>query len=483
MRCRDGRLQYPGYLSFFMIAVPMTIILVHAAVGEAIIDAVIPAAYSAILTLGAFLYSKSLAALLITFCIALAAINYWGFVYRPASIAHSRRKDKLRSLQYEGHSTSKVNRLRRSESIRAMKSSTCKSSSKSSTSYLRRLLNIMKRSIQHGITLMSYRRIRSAKKSAIEKTWCGMNRPALSASVSVPVSPSTVRGSSEAALSSTRRMMSPSSRSRMSPDGVPLIRCFSTISSMHSVPDGVIKMLAAVSSPTHDGTERRRKESIFAASPSSTHSDSFLKSNSSEYVVTKASTIGYRTVVTPYLLFTFKEAANHLRSRLSVTCEPASNERLDVTESSLTDEFRLMLDTFYPDGVALSPTERAECLDHFNDWKKSVKDDFTVKIEETTALEVRMIHFSIFEEWFSLNFSSILQRTSRDRLMECSLRNMPNMKKRLARNASSRLQPENQKLRSISFTIPEPLVTTRDEQLNATPQHLDTPLDTESELI
>jgi hypothetical protein len=100
MRCRDGRLQYPGYLSFFMIAVPMTIILVHAAVGEAIIDVVIPAAYSAILTLGAFLYSKSLAALLVTFCVALVALNYWGFVYRPASIAHSRRKDKLRRLQY-----------------------------------------------------------------------------------------------------------------------------------------------------------------------------------------------------------------------------------------------------------------------------------------------------------------------------------------------------------------------------------------------
>jgi hypothetical protein len=485
MRCRDGRLQYPGYLSFFMIAVPMTIILVHAAVGEAIIDAVIPAAYSAILTLGAFLYSKSLAALLITFCIALAAVNYWGFVYRPASIAHSRRKDKLRSLQYEGHSTSKVNRLRRSESVRAMKSSTCKSSSKSSNSYLRRLLNIMKRSIQHGITLMSYRRIRSAKKSAIEKTWFGMNRPALSAStsVSVPVSPSAVRGSSEAALSSTRRIMSPSSRSRMSPDGVPFIRCFSTVSSMHSVPDGIIKMLAAVSSPTHDGTERRRKESILTASPGSAHTDSILTSNSSEYVVTKASTIGYRTVVTPYLLFTFKEAANHLRSRLSSTCEPASNDRLDVTESSLTDEFRLMLDTFYPDGVALSPTEKSESLDHFKDWKKSVKDDFTLKIEETTALEVRMIHFSIFEEWFSLNFSSILQRTSRDRLMECSLRNMPNIKKRLARNVSSRLQPESQNLRSVSFMIPEPLVTTLDEQLSATPQHLDTPLDSESELI
>jgi hypothetical protein len=80
MRCRDGRLQYPGVLSFLIIALPMTIILLNEVVGEAIIDAAIPAVYSAILTLGAFLYSISLAALLITFCLALAAANYWTFV-------------------------------------------------------------------------------------------------------------------------------------------------------------------------------------------------------------------------------------------------------------------------------------------------------------------------------------------------------------------------------------------------------------------
>ena len=474
MRCRDGRLQYPGYLSFFMIAVPMTLILVHATVGEAIIDAAIPAAYTALLTLGAFLYSKSLAALLITFCVALAAINYWGFVYRPASIAYSRRKDKLRRLLYEGHSTSKINRLRRSESIRAMKSSTYTSSSKSSTSYLRRSLNVMKRSIQHGVTLMSYRRIRSAKKLAVEKKWCDMNRPALS------VSPSVARGSSPAAISSAR--MSPPSRSRMSPDGVTTIRRFSTVSSMRSVPDDIINMLAAVSSPTHDGTERRRRGSIFA-SPRSAHSDSLLHSTSSEYVVTKISTVGNRKAFHPYLLFTIKEAINHLQSRLSATCEPCSIERLYVTESNLTDEFRLMLDTFYPDGVALSPTERAESLDQFTEWKESVKDDFTSRVDENTALEVRMIQFSKFEEWFSMNFTSILQHTSHDRLMNCSLRNIPNIKKRQARVDSSLQRPESQNMRSISFMIPQPIVTTRDVELDVIPQHLDTPLDAESELI
>jgi hypothetical protein len=478
MRCRDGRLQYPGYLSFFMIAVPMTIILLHAAVGEAIIDAVIPAVYSGILTLGAFLYSKSLAALLITFCVAIAALNYWGFVYRPASIAHTRRKNKLRRLQYEGHSTSKVNRQRRSETVRAMKSSAAyKSKSRTQTSYFRRLFNNLKRSIQHGVTLMSYRRIRSAKQAAIETKWCGMNRPSLS----VSVSPGSVRGSDDA-ISTTSRLNSPSSRYRMSPDGVTSFRRFSTVSSIRSVPGDIINMLAAVSSPTRNGTERKRKESIYT-SPSSTNYDA-PPDSSSEHVVTRISTMGNRKAITPYLLLTFREAINFLRSRLSLTYESPT---FDVPEKSLSIEFKQMLETFYPDGVALSSTERAEAFDQFNDWKETIEDNFILRVDDKSArtIEIRMIDFGLFEEWFFLDFASMLQNSLQDRLMVCSLRNAASTKKRQLRVESSLLSPESQgrSSRSISFLIPQPLVTTRNRVLSVTPDHLFIPFDAESKLI
>lgn len=144
-----------------------------------------------------------------------------------------------------------------------------------------------------------------------------------------------------------------------------------------------------------------------------------------------------------------------------------------------------MLETFYPDGIALSPTERTEVIDQYNDWKESVKDKVTARVEggTGTVLEVRMINFSMFEEWLSLTFTSILKHPSRDRLLDCTLRSALNTKKRQAHAESSFLEPESQSMRKISFMIPQPFVKTRDEKLNGTPQHIDTPFDTESEYI
>jgi membrane protein implicated in regulation of membrane protease activity len=89
-----------------MIALPMTFILMNEVVGAAIIDAAIPAMYSAIFILGAYLYSISLLALLLTFCLAIAAVFYWTLVYRPASKAHSLRKEKLKRMRCASHSPS-----------------------------------------------------------------------------------------------------------------------------------------------------------------------------------------------------------------------------------------------------------------------------------------------------------------------------------------------------------------------------------------
>jgi hypothetical protein len=433
MRCRDGRLQYPGLLSFLVIALPMTIILLNEVVGEAIIDAAIPAVYSAILALGAFLYSISLAALLITFCLALAAANYWRFVYHPASVAHSRRKDKLRRLRYEGHSDTKFNRRRRCEFTR-----TTKSSSKQTTGYLRRLLNIMKRSIQHGITLLSVRRIQSAKRLAMTKKWCGMNRPSLS----------------QGAIRSEE-----GSPYQMSPDSV--TRRFYKVKSAYRVPENIINMLAAASSPKL--LEEKQRRFSFEGSMTS------IKSGTSEHVVMTASQMNHRRAVAPSYIFTSKEAISFLRSRLSETYGHGYAGHMDVTETSLTTEFRLMLDIFYPDGVALSLAEKTEACDQFDDWKDSINDHFTLRFDDATALDVRMIRFSIFEEWFSREILSILKNNLPDRLLDSSLRDVPNMKKRQARIEATLLRPDSRAhVKSLTVT---------------TPQHLVTPLNSESTLI
>ena len=444
MRCRDGRLQYPGFLSFLMIALPMTIILFNEIIGEAIIDATIPALYSALLTLGAYLYSISLAALLITLFLVLAAANYWRFVYQPASVAYSRRKDKLKRLESEDHNASKFNRLRRSESIRAMKSSAA--TSQQSIGYFRRLFNMMKHSVQHGVTLLSFRHTQRAKELNILKKWCGMNRPSLSQGIvrTDEASPTAMMSPRSINRSFTRSM---SSRSK----------------SACRFPESITTMLAASTSSKF--VEEKQRKSTLEASMSMSGEDT----NYSEFVVTTASQANNRRAVTPYLLFTSKGAISHLRSRLSETFGRGVAGSMDVTESSLFDEFRLMLDIFYPDGVALSPAEKEEACDQFTDWKDSVNDHFILNFQETSGLvEVRVIPFSMFEEWFSRDILSILQNNLPDRLLDNSLRHVPNMKKRLARKEATLLRPDSRVyMRSLTIT----------------PQHLVIPMDAESQLI
>ena len=119
-----------------------------------------------------------------------------------------------------------------------------------------------------------------------------------------------------------------------------------------------------------------------------------------------------------------------------------------------------MLDIFYPDGVALSLAEKTEACDQFNDWKDSVNDHFTLKFDNATALEVRMIRFSIFEEWFNTEILSILQNNLPDRLLDSSLRHVPNMKKRLAQIDVTLLRPDSRAhMKSLTVITPEQLVT------------------------
>ena len=166
-------------ISFSLIAMPMTCLLLNEFVGGAVIDAAIPAIYSALLVFGAILFSISFVALIICVIVILVSTNYWAFVYRPASLAHSRRKRKLKIIAANG------GRTRASIKFNAT-SSNANSSSKMSryqpdsiTAYCRRVFHIVKRSLQYGITALSYRRKREKKHVAAQSVWCGMNRPLL----------------------------------------------------------------------------------------------------------------------------------------------------------------------------------------------------------------------------------------------------------------------------------------------------------------
>ena len=156
----------------------MTCILLNEALGGAIVDSAIPAFYSAIFLLGTFLLSVSIVALVVTVSMAFIGINYWTFVYLPARAAHTRRKDKMKRMYHEYSTRIKLNMLKREHVRRnaGKERTTNYSRSMSLSVYLHRVLHIIKRSTQHAITLLSFRRMRHMRSVAAKKVWCGMNR-------------------------------------------------------------------------------------------------------------------------------------------------------------------------------------------------------------------------------------------------------------------------------------------------------------------
>ena len=153
---------------------PMTCLLLDEFVGGAVIDAAIPAIYSALLLFGALLFSISLIALLLFVVVILVSTNYWAFVYRPASLAHSRRKRKLKLIAADRASIKFS-----ATSSKANHNHKHRYQSEPMSAYCRRVFHIAKRSIQYGITVLSYRGKREKKLVAARSVWCGMNRPLL----------------------------------------------------------------------------------------------------------------------------------------------------------------------------------------------------------------------------------------------------------------------------------------------------------------
>ena len=140
------------------------------------IDAVIPAMYSALLVFGAFLFSVSFLALIICVIVILISTNYWAFIYRPASLAHSRRKRELKTVAADGGWTSiKFN----ATSSKANSSEKPRYQSEAISAYCWRVFHMVKCSLQYGITVLSYRGKREKKHFAAQSVWCGMKRPLL----------------------------------------------------------------------------------------------------------------------------------------------------------------------------------------------------------------------------------------------------------------------------------------------------------------
>ena len=404
-RCRKGRLNYLGFISFALIAVPMTFIVVNDMVGNAMVDGAVPALYSGILLLGAYLYSISLTVLLVTFILLMMALNYWAFVYRPASLAHSRRKSKVRGISYGDSLSSSVTRMRWSVSSGgSIASSTPRSASASS--HMWRIINILKRSVQHGITLCSLRRTRHAKSLAMNQIWCSMNRSNVHQGTVITgqnMYPDTPPKKSSRRPSKLQKQLS-----------------------MNATPSCITCMMTATSA------QEDKIESSMVGLFSGKKSTENVLAAPDQLVVTRMGGACTNKGIRFQMVFNSREFLSSLKSKLVCSSVNYQNdEPLLVDEEDLFKTYVKLLNVFYPDGVALSVVEKWEACELCRQWIDSKIDEN----DDTSYYGVNgghMVMFSVFEEWFIRVIMSSIKHALSDRLLDISLRHTLNATKRLA---------------------------------------------------
>ena len=410
----------------------MTCILFNEAVGNAIVDAAIPAIYSAILVLGAYLFSISLLALLLTFFLVLAAANYWAFVYRPASLAHSRRKRKLRTIRHGDTQASQMNRTRRSSPSSGMTSSAVGiPRSVTTRAQIWKIFNIIKRSVQHGITLISFRRIRHIKNRAMKREWCDMNRSSKLQAIVLPIKTSQDFGSRDTVTNTNTITITKKSMKRVS-------------SQPHSVPSPVTDMMTSSNLIKTQSSHQMRSSliSLFIDIPEV----------SDQRVLTTAGSFKIQRTLVPHILLDARHFLSFLKSKLIDTSVHSNDEPLEVRETDLCRAFIEILDNFYPDGMPLSFTEKDEACELYNTWKESVETTMNSQSPHSSSVEVLMVHFVAFESWFNQVFMSIIRSTLSDRLLDNSLRHPLNSFKNTSLHASTS---------SHNMILPYPVVRER----------------------
>lgn len=403
-KCREGRLNYLGTVSFALIALPMTFILLNEAIGDAVIDAIIPAMYSGVLSAGAVIYSRSIPALVAIIITVIVLLNYWRVIYSPASQAHAKRMEEKRRVSILGPSPWRRSRRRIDAS---------KAQCRSSYDYFKRVGNILKVKVQHGVTLLSCQNTRRAKRLHVMRVWGGMNT---NSALTVVVADVCV-------TNSTRSRLKTRGRELTKRNSVAICETKEFI-----FPEGIINVMCASTKWKKQFVTKQRE----ICRPSEVHTQP------SALLTKKRPERAMRKEISIAVIFTAQEALSLLRSRLCdvMHVETDSKGFLEVSERSLFEEFRCILEIFHPDGVALSYEEKTEACDQYHEWKESQNEHFRIDTVDDSYEAVRMINFPAFERWFLQDILSIIQNSLTDRLMHNSLRHVPNMIKRLSPNHS-----------------------------------------------
>ena len=369
----------------------MTVILLNGVIGDAVIDAVIPGIYAGIIVLIAEIYAVSLLALLLPICFFVGIVGYLTFVFHPAQIAYKKRKEKMKRLELEAsylHTSTNKHTAHTST-----KGSHSHVSKYSTIGYFRRVFKIFVRAAQHGITWLSFeKRLNNTKKKRVDKIWGLMNAPQCT-QVHIANSDSTER--------------SPFSRK-------------SSMSAKNTLfrPPG--KITDMMTSSTQWKALYMERQSVQPTSRPDTDTGTTAAAAAEVVLPIVTRPVSYRSAnrkLSSLFIFDAKDLLKRLRGQL------VTDKRDDaVSFFKLRDAFEEMMEVFYPDGIPLSDAERVEAAELFKRWK----DRDCVKGQPS----VQNVSMLAFEEWFIEEFMCVFRSTLPERLVDHSLRYVPDLKQR-----------------------------------------------------
>ena len=389
-----------------MIALVVSCILFHDAIGGAIIDFLIPAVFSAILVLGVTLYNVSLLALLLPFCVIIGSICYVVFIYRPALAGHSNRTRALRQIRREATISSNTSCHRDKASMKSIKG--LRHSRQNLFDYMRRVSNMVKYAAQSAISNFSDRKLktRAARRAASDRTWCCMNIPSSLQGIVQPT------GGRE---STPRKRYLGVVRTRNKRD------MFSLIKNKFTPPAQIANMMTIADSK-EDKSDHNQQGTL----EDPIGLDILGKCDELIIVMLEKNSSSPR-ILKSLILFDARDALLRMRSQLSVvTSRPLEDtDYFDISESDLCSVFQNIFETFYPDGISMSAIEMREVEDLFTEWKKEQNFHFRIESNGSVFINKRMIYFHLFEKWFIEDLMSVIHNTVSERLLVHSFKFPP----------------------------------------------------------
>ena len=392
----------------------MTLILFNENIGNAIIDTIIPSAYSGIMLLGSALYDISLATLLLPFCSIIGVILYLIFVYFPSYHAYRLREEILHRTDAQAVTNSKARYATNKNHGPSSGSSFITNIER----YFSRFYRNVKHSIQNTVTYTLFQYIAHEKQRRrveisqwrdmntilphqgyvqIEKESCNDEYAQTSNADSSPPSPTFVPPKIIVDM-----MIPETSWKRRRSSNFPLLQDDKKIDQTRIVNKNV-------KSVTLKKNEKKVKDERILIQKTGTKKKSYGRPSTT--------------------LCDAKKAMYTMRIKLHPTVTESEHEKyLDVPVLDLLDEFEELMKVFSPDGILMTETERSEAVEYFNEWKDSLVLRVEVKRVGDAVVYTQMINFSHFEKWFITDFMSTMHGIVVDRFVDHTLRFGPYFK-------------------------------------------------------